>query len=230
MSSSSQAPVYVFKTDFKEAAAGTRLFLQDGLYYYKTITEQDRWLSIEEVENGKDKFELLKDKAMSILFETGKGADFSNDGKYRYRLWRIWDSGKPKAMCIGLNPSTANDEKNDNTINILIRVLTHLGFGGFYMMNCWAFITSKPELLQHNPMSDEWNNNMLTVTASKCAEVIFCWGSFAVIAEKGRDRDLIEMFPNAKCFGHNANGSPYHPRALSYKGILNNPQLIIFKI
>lgn len=164
------------------------------------------------------------------LFEKDvKGADFSQDRKYRYRLWRIWDEKLPKAMCIGLNPSTANAEKNDNTINILIRVLGKLGYGGFYMMNCWAFITSKPELLQHNEMSDEWNDNVITVTAGECQDVIFAWGNFDIIKEKGRDKELEEMFPNAKCFGKNQNGTPFHPRALSYKGLLNNPKLIPYR-
>ncbi len=157
------------------------------------------------------------------------GADFSECGNYRYRLWRIWDKSLPKAMCIGLNPSKANANKNDNTISVLIRMLTQLGYGGFYMTNCFAYITSKPELLKHNPMTDEWNNNVLTVTASEVEDVIFAWGNFKVIREMGRDKELIEMFPNAKCFGVNANGTPYHPRAMSYKGLLKNPQLNLYQ-
>lgn len=52
--------IYVFKVDYKEASAGTKLFLQDGMYYFKTITEQDRWLSIKEVESDTEHFEELK--------------------------------------------------------------------------------------------------------------------------------------------------------------------------
>lgn len=158
--------------------------------------------------------------------EQPSGAEFSQCGRYRYKLWRIWDKSLPLAMCIGLNPSTANARKNDNTINILVGVLGKLGYGGFYMMNCWAFITSDPDELQVNPMTDEWNNNMITVTASLCKTVIFAWGNFSVIREMERDLELAEMFPNAKCFGVNANGSPWHPRALSYKGLLKTPELI----
>lgn len=163
------------------------------------------------------------------LFDNNSGAEFSNCGKYRYKLWRIWDESLPKAMCIGLNPSTANAEANDTTIRILISVLKKLNYGGFYMMNCFPFITSKPELLQHNPMSNEWNNNMLTVVASQCQDVIFTWGTFKVIKEVGRDNELIEMFPRAKCFGINKDGSPFHPRALNYiKGGLYNPELLMY--
>lgn len=154
------------------------------------------------------------------------GAEFSDCRKYRYSLWRIWSPAKPKAMCIGLNPSTANANTNDNTINILIKVLSKLGYGGFYMMNCFAYITSDPKQLKHDPMTDQWNNNMLTTIASKCDTIIFAYGTFKIIVETGRHSELKEMFPNAMCFGVNKNGTPFHPRALSYKGLLNSPQLI----
>ncbi len=168
---------------------------------------------------------------MELLKNITKGADFSNDGSCRYRLWRIWDEEKPKAMCIGLNPSTANGEKNDATISILIRMLAKLGYGGFYMMNCFAYITSNPKLLKHNPASDEWNNNMLTITASLCSDTIFAWGGFKVIKDTGRDNELIEMFPFAKCFDKSKDGSPIHPLAMQERNGRNpnNPTLIYYE-
>ena len=58
---------------------------------------------------------------MTDLFDNNdSGAEFSKCGKYRYKLWRIWDRKLKLAMCIGLNPSKANSNKNDATINILI--------------------------------------------------------------------------------------------------------------
>lgn len=58
---------------------------------------------------------------MSDLFNTS-GAEFSKCGKYRYKLWRIWDNTKPLAMCIGLNPSTANAYDNDQLLGNYIPV------------------------------------------------------------------------------------------------------------
>lgn len=159
-----------------------------------------------------------------------KGADFSEDKKHRYRLWRIWDHALPKVMCIGLNPSNANAEKNDPTINNLIAVLTRLGYGGFYMMNCYSYVTSDPKLLMHNPMSDKWNDNMLLVTAAICDGVVFAWGTFKVVSERGRDKELSEMFPLAKCFGKNLDGSPMHPMGLMYSGKLKTAQLINYNL
>lgn len=163
------------------------------------------------------------------LFDNNSGAEFSEDGNYRYKLWRFWDE-RPKAMCIGLNPSTANGTKNDQTISYLIKMLSILGYGGFYMMNCFAYITSNPKLLKHNPMSDEWNNNVLTVVASQCQDVIFSWGGFKIIKETGRDKELIKMFPNAKCFGINKDGSPFHPLAMMPRNGRdpNKPKLFLY--
>lgn len=147
---------------------------------------------------------------MSNLFEDN-GAEFSEDRKYRYALWRIWDKSKPLVMFIGLNPSMANEDVNDPTIKSVRRIAANNGYGGFYMMNCWAFVATKPEDLKHNPMADIWNNNMLTVIASKCQDVVFAWGAFKVVKETGRDKELKEMFPNAKALKITKDGSPWHP-------------------
>jgi hypothetical protein len=142
------------------------------------------------------------------------GADFSNDRKYRYSLWRIWDKTKPLVMFVGLNPSTANETDNDPTIRSVGRIAKANGYGGFYMMNCWAYISTDPEKLREHRFNElicEWNDNMLTVIKAKCKDVVFAWGSFAIVRETGRDKELAEMFPNAKALFINKNGSPKHP-------------------
>lgn len=82
-----------------------------------------------------------------------KGALFSKCELYRYQLWRIWEPKEKIAMCIGLNPSTANWEKDDPTIKKLREVLKHNGYGGFYMTNLYALVSSKPDKLFATPDS-----------------------------------------------------------------------------
>jgi hypothetical protein len=146
-----------------------------------------------------------------LFKDNSAGAEFSNCRNYRYSLWRIWDRSKPMVMFIGLNPSTANETTDDSTIRRVKTIAKNLGYGGVYMMNCFAYISTDPKLLKTNPMSKEWNDNMLTITASKCADVIFAWGNFEIVKTTGRDVELIEMFPNAKALQINKNGSPKHP-------------------
>lgn len=173
------------------------------------------------------------------LFDNNSGAEFSECGKYRYKLWRIWDESKPLAMCIGLNPSKANATKNDQTISYLIKMLTKLGYGGFYMMNCFPIISSKPSVLKdfwqatysYTQNQDTINRSKLQEVATKCETVVFAWGTFRVVKEVRRDKELKEMFPNAKCFGINNDGSPFHPLAMMPRNGRdpNNPQLINYK-
>jgi hypothetical protein len=140
-----------------------------------------------------------------------KGASFSNDRKYRYALWRIWDKSKPLVMFIGLNPSTANEDENDATIRSVERLSKHNGYGGFYMMNCFAYISTDPKGLIIDVISTCLNDNLLIETSSKCSDIVFAWGSFSVVKETGRDKELSEMFPKAKALFINKNGSPKHP-------------------
>lgn len=157
------------------------------------------------------------------FFDNNSGAEFSPCGKYRYKLWRTWDDTLPKVMCIGLNPSTANSDKNDATIFNLIKALSKLGYGGFYMMNLFAWISSKPEdlLTCADPVGD--NDKNLKEVSELCDEVIVCWGNFKQANE--RIKEVLPNYPDAKCFGVNKNGTPCHPLALMYNGTIKNPNL-----
>lgn len=138
-----------------------------------------------------------------------KKAFFSACGKYRYQLYRIWDEAKPLAMCIGLNPSTANSEDNDPTITRLIGMLTDNGYGGFHMMNLYGLISPNPEdLTNHfNPAGE--NNKWLFNVRQLCQDVIFCWGNFRQAQYHGSKAAI--KYPEGLCFGKNKNGSPKHP-------------------
>lgn len=165
---------------------------------------------------------------MGELFDNNQGAEFSPCGKYRYKLWRIWDPLLPKSMCIGLNPSTANADTNDATIRNLIGILTKLGYGGFYMMNLFAWISSNPDdlITCSDPLGE--NENKLKEVEALCNDVIFCWGNFKQASY--RRKVVAANYTNAKCFGFNKNGTPFHPRALTYiKGALAYPELFLYK-
>jgi hypothetical protein len=150
------------------------------------------------------KLELM----LNNLFENN-GAEFSQDRKYRYCLWRIWDESKPMVMFIGLNPSTAKEDKNDNTITKLVKITMNNGFGGFYMMNLFAIVSPHPEILTSGVDALGDNDGWLEKIAPKCNKIVFAWGNFKEASE--RSLKVMEMFKGAYCLFQNKNGSPKHP-------------------
>jgi len=89
-------------------------------------------------------------KYQIIYLSTPKGAIFSDDRKYRYVLWRVWNTGKPILGCVGLNPSVANEFKNDPTITRGIVRADRNGFGGFIMTNMYGLVSTDPNTLLNN--------------------------------------------------------------------------------
>ncbi len=148
----------------------------------------------------------MKQTGADLFDQTDNGAIFSDCRKYRYALWRIWDKDVRLVMFIGLNPSTANESKDDPTIRRVKRFASDWGFGGFYMMNLFAHITPYPGQLKaaHNPMNNMW----LKKIALKCDLIIFAWGSFNKATE--RAKEVMKMF-TGYALGINKDGSPRHP-------------------
>lgn len=141
-----------------------------------------------------------------------RGADFSEDGLYRFSLWRIWDESKPLVMFVGLNPSTANADTDDATIRRVRAIATNLGYGGFYMCNCFAYISTNPDFLKMESLEAMMRNaTIIRLVSERCKEIIFAWGNFDIVRTTGTDKKLIEAFPNAKALHINKNGSPKHP-------------------
>lgn len=142
-----------------------------------------------------------------------QGATFSKDRKHRYALWRIWNENKPLVMFIGLNPSTANEHKPDATIRRVMRFAYDWGYGGFYMMNLFSFITAYPSQLKtlEDPENDRW----LEEINLKCEMMVFAWGAFAEpkrqVIIRARTEFMKARFPGAYCIDKTVNGSPSHP-------------------
>ena len=141
-----------------------------------------------------------------------KGAVISECGKYRYQLWRIWDESKPLLLWVMLNPSTADANENDATINKLIRITTKLGYGGFYVGNLYPYRATDPKELKKVGFevvakADNWDH--LASMKYKCEKRILAHGNSPIekpnITSSGEDRDWY-------CLGKiTKSGNPYHP-------------------
>jgi hypothetical protein len=144
----------------------------------------------------------------SLFVNDSSGAVFSEDRKYRYYLWRAWDEKKPSIVFIGLNPSTANESKNDPTIRRVLTFAKNWGYGKVYMMNLFALVSPFPKDLLECPDPIAENDSYLK-TICKGKDILFAWGAFK--AAKDRAVQVVEWFPSATCLGINSDGSPKHP-------------------
>jgi hypothetical protein len=148
-------------------------------------------------------------------------AIFSEDRIYRYALWREWPmldgeerqgSGceRAYALFIGLNPSTADEVKDDPTIRRCKAFAKSWGYGHMCMTNLFAFRATNPnEMIAAvdpiGPDNDEWLNRL----AKDAWVLVAAWGEHG--KHRGRATEIVARFPNLKCFGINKNGSPKHP-------------------
>ena len=142
----------------------------------------------------------------------------SKDKKYRYSLKRIWDNDKPKVLFIMLNPSLADNYKDDPTIRRLIKFAKLYGYGGFYVGNLFSYITPYPsELLDKDLMFSKKNIHEIKKMTGLTKDVVYGWGNSFEEPEW-----LKQIISNPKCFGKNKNKTPKHPLYLSYNHKLVN--------
>jgi hypothetical protein len=109
------------------------------------------------------------------------GAVLSPCRSWRYALWRIWDQQhcSSKVMFIGLNPSTADELRNDLTISKCIGFAKRWGFGGVVMLNLFSFRATDPQIMINSadPVGPE-NDKAFATYNSHVDLVIAAWGLF----------------------------------------------------
>ena len=144
------------------------------------------------------------------------GAIFSEDRRFRYLLWRIWKADPIMRLLIGLNPSTANEFKNDPTITRDIVRANRDGFGGIVRVNMYGYCSAYPEvLLGEGDFVGIENDDYIRYGISITKQTVCGWGSFPAVFK--RAPEVLKMIPEPYCLGVNADGQPKHPLYVSYE-------------
>lgn len=106
-----------------------------------------------------------------------RGAVLSEDGLYRYRLWRTWGP-QPPALFLMLNPSTADADVDDQTIRKCIGFARREGCGGLLVWNLYAFRATDPDELDRveDPIG-RGNEDHLWPMLDEAGLIIAAWGS-----------------------------------------------------
>lgn len=96
-------------------------------------------------------------------------AEFSEDGKKRYLLTKVWDDKKPHLAIIMLAPSEASGIELDNTTMLVLNNTSRLGYGSVSIVN--LFTTIGDYKLGCTEAEDRDNIKIIEKTA-KVADVI----------------------------------------------------------
>lgn len=140
------------------------------------------------------------------------GAILSRDRKYRYVLWREWDSSKGTCLFIGLNPSTADESEDDPTLQRCVRFAKQWGYGKYVMVNLFAYRATDPGELKKQAKPIGYKNNFHIKTQCHCADlVVAAWGNHGALHK--RSESVLRLLKDVplKCFNTTKQNQPLHP-------------------
>lgn len=136
---------------------------------------------------------------------------FSPCRRFRYTLWREWIGGEGYAMFIGLNPSTADEIRDDPTIRRCIAYAKSWGFSGYCMTNLFAFRATDPYvMLRHESPVGEENDSWILRCAERASVIVAAWGTHG--SWRGRDVEVRTLLRGRlSCLQLTKDGYPGHP-------------------
>ncbi|MEL7214875.1 MAG: DUF1643 domain-containing protein [Pseudomonadota bacterium] len=145
-------------------------------------------------------------------------ATFSECEAYRYTLTRRWGEG-PGVMFLMLNPSTADEFKNDPTVERCERRARGLGYGAFRVCNIFAFRATDPKVMRAAADPIGPHNDAAILDGCAWADaVVAAWGTHG--AHLGRGPEVQAMLVRAGvtplALGLSKDGHPKHPLYISY--------------
>ena len=158
-------------------------------------------------------------------------AVFSDCGRYRYWLERVWDLEAPILPWVLLNGSTAGSVRNDPTVRRVIGFTRQWEFGGLWLVNAYAAMATNPrDLLAMDHNADARNRHYILRTIRNAwryarglrdtqeLPVIVGWGNHG--AYRGQDRRVLAWIGRARvpvrlqCLGVTKRGCPPAPVVL----------------
>lgn len=151
-----------------------------------------------------------------------RAALMSNCTLYRYRLERRFGDG-PTLMFVMVNPSTADAEKDDQTIKKCIGFAERAGYGRIIVGNKFAFRATDVDRLRSiaDPIGPE-NDGHLRAMMAEADRVVAGWGQLAKLPDRlrGRWKDVVRLADAADrplyVIGTNADRHPKHPQMTGY--------------
>jgi hypothetical protein len=137
-------------------------------------------------------------------------AVISSCKQYRYELRRVWDGTKPFVLFIGLNPSTADENNDDNTSRVCINYAKRWDYGGLLIGNLFGYRSRDKEALRQvpDPVGPE-NDVWLRKLQSEADLVVCAWTKAG--AFMGRSQRVLSLLKEPYCLIQLRDGYPGHP-------------------
>lgn len=149
-------------------------------------------------------------KQLPLLEKTD--AQISSCGLYRYNLSRIWEPRLPLLLWVMLNPSTADQYKDDPTLRRCKDFARRWGFGGILVGNLFAFRATDHFVIRRamDPIGPE-NDAALLEMVGRAEKIVVAWSSWGDYL--GRDQAVLKLLEGRElwCLGLTYEGFPRHP-------------------
>lgn len=165
-------------------------------------------------------FSIVHDPGGRRIFSMPEGmigsAHMSECGRYRHSLTRCWGKSGQSILFIGLNPSTATEDKNDPTIVREIAFAKREGFDFYVKVNLMDYRATDPKALLCRDVivRSEYNTAIILEAAISSNRVVAAWGAlhkkFRPYAEEIRTYLAMRSI-TLSSLGMTKDGFPRHP-------------------
>lgn len=139
---------------------------------------------------------------------------FSPCRNWRYTLERWWGDEGAYANFLCLNPSTADEERNDPTVTRCCNYARAWGYDGCIVTNIFGLRSTDPHALlsASDPIGIDNDEHILDVALS-AGIVIAAWGAWGKVLDRGRSvaMHLSRVGIPLHCLGVTKEGYPRHP-------------------
>lgn len=147
---------------------------------------------------------------------------FSPCARYRYFLQRIWNPDLPIWCFVGANPSKAGSvgpdgrELSDPTVSGQVNRARDQGYGGLWVVNARAWISTDPSKVPGDPEAIGPENDLWIERCASLADLVVL--GYGQLAGSPRAGDVQRIIRKAGAMPHalalTREGLPHHPRGV----------------
>lgn len=149
-----------------------------------------------------------------LVDQVTRTAVLSPCGRYRYWLTREWAHG-PRVTFVMLNPSTADADRDDQTIRRCVGYARSWGYAGLIVVNLYAWRSTSPRALWTSPDPIGPANDGYLLGAASLAlmhhtPLVAAWGTNARADRVAAVRAISGMH-RLSALALTKSGQPRHP-------------------